>query len=82
MAIRCHRAGFESLGGSSIGDVIGGADKPIGNAPGLAGFIHVDDPDDIVVTMSGFDEIGDTFAGGTAPVWAAHDNSSKRWIQL
>jgi hypothetical protein len=67
---------------ASIGDVRRGSHKSVWNAPGLSVLIQVNDPDDIVIAVSRFDEIGDTFAGRARPVGPAHNYTNKGWIEL
>jgi hypothetical protein len=48
----------------------------------LAGLVHIDDPDKIVVAMTGFDQICDTLTDRTFPTWAANHNTNQWGIQL
>jgi hypothetical protein len=67
---------------ASIRDVRWGPYKSVGNAPGLSVLIQVNDPDDIVIAVSGFDEIGHTFANRASPAGSAHNYTNKGWIEL
>jgi len=73
---------FRSFGLSAISDVPGRPDISIGHAPGLPIFIQVDNPDDVVVTMSRFHEIRDTFSGRAVPAWPSDDHTHQWRIQL
>src|SRR6185437_14039744 len=66
----------------AIGDVSRRANVAIGHAPGFAIFIHVDDPDQIIIPMAWFDEIGYAFSRWPDPSRAAHDDAHKRGIKL
>jgi hypothetical protein len=67
---------------SSVCDIPGRAHESVGHAPGLPVFVEIDDPDDVIVMMSGFDKVCDTFAGRAGPARAADDDSSQRGVQL
>jgi hypothetical protein len=70
------------IGLSPVSDVPRSAHEPVRHAPSLPVFVHIDDPDDVIVTMSRFDEIRDTFAGRAGPAGAANNDSSERGVQL
>jgi hypothetical protein len=66
----------------AIGDVSRRANVAIGDAPDFATFIHVDDPDQIIISMARVNEIGNTLTRWPDPSRAAHDDAHKRGIKL
>lgn len=81
-AVQLGGTGNLCIGFPAEGDVRRRSHVPIGHAPGLAVFIEIDDPDQIVVAVTGFDKIGDALARGTGPAVAADDDSNQWRIQL
>ena len=56
--------------------------KAIGNAPRLAILIEVDDPDDVIIAVPRFQQIGNAFAGRSFPAGPADDDANEWRIQL
>lgn len=70
------------IGFASGGDICRGADEPVGNAPGLPIFIEIDNPNEIIIEMSGLDEIGHALSGRPRPAGAANNYANEWWIEL
>lgn len=66
----------------TIGDVSRGADIAIGHAPDFAIFVHIDDPDHVIIPMARLNEIGDAFSRWPDPSRAAHNDAHQRRVEL
>lgn len=67
---------------ASVSDVGRSANIPVWHAPGLSVDVQINNPDDVVIAMPGFKQIGYPFPDRPAPPRTTHNNPNERRIEL